>query len=115
MTNKEKSLAMVSKEETKTIEGAKERIARKNYTRLSQKIALSIIIRLDELGWKQVTLAEKMNVKPQQVNKWVKGRENFTIETLATLSEVLGFDLITVSNDQDAPSSQLIQLEMKEE
>ena len=110
MTNKEKFLAMVSKEETKTIEGAKERIARKNYTRLSQKIALSIIIRLDELGWKQVTLAEKMNVKPQQVNKWVKGRENFTIETLATLSEVLGFDLITVSNDQDATSSQLIQL-----
>lgn len=51
-----------------------------------------------------------MKVKPQQVNKWVKGRENFTIETLATLSEVLGFDLITVSNDQDAPSSQLIQL-----
>ena len=39
MTSKEKFLAMVSKEETKTIEGAKGRIARKNYTRLSQKIA----------------------------------------------------------------------------
>lgn len=50
MTSKEKFLAMVSKEEIKTIEGAKGRIARKNYTRLSQKIALSIIIRLDELG-----------------------------------------------------------------
>ena len=55
MTNKEKFLALVSKEETRTVERAKERIARKNYTRLSQKIALSILIRLDELGWKQVT------------------------------------------------------------
>ena len=41
MTNKEKFLAMVSKEETKTIARAEERIARKNYTRLSQKIAFS--------------------------------------------------------------------------
>ena len=46
MTNKENFLAMVSKEETKTIDGAKERIARTHYTRLSKKIALSIIIRL---------------------------------------------------------------------
>jgi plasmid maintenance system antidote protein VapI len=115
MTNKEKFLALVSKEETRTVERAKERIARKNYTRLSQKIALSILIRLDELGWKQVTLAEKMGVSAQQVNKWVKGKENFTIETLTTLNDVLGFNLITVSNDQDSQSLQIIQLEINDE
>ncbi|MFB5944226.1 helix-turn-helix transcriptional regulator [Albibacterium sp. RHL897] len=53
--------------------------------------------RLDELGWKQVHLAEKMNVSKQQVSKWVKGSENFTLDTLVRLSEVLGVDLIVVA------------------
>lgn len=96
MTNKEKFLNLVSKEETKTLERAKARIARRSYTRYSKKIALSILIRLDELQWKQKDLAEKMEVSPQQVNKWVKGNENFTLETLGKLSAILGVELIQV-------------------
>ncbi|MEJ5144438.1 helix-turn-helix transcriptional regulator [Sphingobacterium sp. MYb388] len=97
MTNKEKFLALVSKEETKTVERAKARIAKKAYTRISNRIAISILSRLDELSWKQKDLAEKMEVSPQQVNKWVKGNENFTLETLVLLSKVLAIDLITVA------------------
>lgn len=114
MTNKEKFLALVSKEETKTVENAKARLARKKYTRLSQKIALSILYRLDELDWKQVTLANQMGVSPQQVNKWVKGNENFTLDTLASLSEILGIDLISVPNFQEENESFTFQLEMNE-
>lgn len=96
MTNKEKFLALVSDEESKTVERAKARIDRRNYTRLSKMIAFKILERLDELGWKQVHLAEKMDVSPQQVNKWVKGNENFTIETLVNMGEILGIELIQV-------------------
>src|SRR5690606_11320104 len=101
MTNKEKFLAIVSKEETKTVERAKARLANKKYSQLSNVIAFEILERLDALGWKQKDLAEKMRVSPQQVNKWVKGNENFTIETLVNLSEVLGVELIAVAPKKD--------------
>lgn len=96
MTNKEKFLNLVSKEETKTVDRAKARIAKKAYTKISNKIAIVILTRLDELKWKQKDLAEKMEVSPQQVNKWVKGNENFTLDTLAKLNQVLGIELINV-------------------
>ncbi|WP_223583088.1 transcriptional regulator [Sphingobacterium sp. GVS05A] len=101
MTNKEKFLALVSKEETKTVERATARLANKRYSKLSNLIAFEILERLDELGWKQKDLAERMEVSPQQVNKWVKGNENFTLETLVVLSEVLGVELIAVVPKKD--------------
>lgn len=102
MTNKEKFLALVSKEETKTVERAKARLANKKYSKLSNQIAFEILERLDVLNWKQVRLAEEMKVSPQQVNKWVKGNENFTLETLVKLSAVLGIELIQVASKQSA-------------
>lgn len=96
MTNKEMFLNLVSKQETKTVERAKARLAKKAYTKISNKIAIAILTRLDELKWKQKDLAEKMEVSPQQVNKWVKGNENFTLDTLAKLSQILGVELINV-------------------
>lgn len=96
MTNKEKFIALVSPEETKTVERAKVRIANRELHKVSQKIALHILNQLSVLGWKQKDLAEKMAVTPQQVSKWVKGNENFTIDTLIKLSQVLGFNLFEI-------------------
>lgn len=96
MSNKETFKALVSQEDTNAVEELKARIARRSHTRYSKKIALSILIRLDELQWRQKDLADKMGVSPQQVNKWVKGNENFTLETLGKLSEILGVELIQV-------------------
>jgi transcriptional regulator, XRE family len=110
MTNKEKFLTLVSKEETKTVERAKARASRRFTTKYSKKIALSILIRLDELKWKQSLLAEKMGVSPQQVSKWIKGNENFTLETLGRLSEVLGVEFIQVSNIKEPKRTTEIEL-----
>lgn len=96
MTNKEKFLALVSKEETNTVERAKVRLAKKNYSKISNLIAFEILERLEELNWKQIHLAEKMGVSPQQVNKWVKGTENFTLETLIKLGNILEISLIEI-------------------
>jgi len=45
----------------------------------------------------QKALAAQLGVSPQQVNKWVKGNENFTFETIARLEAVLGIELMQVS------------------
>lgn len=100
MTNKEKFLALVSDDQSKTVERAKARVDCRKFSRLSNLIAFKILERLDELGWKQIHFAEKMNVSPQQVNKWVKGKENFTIETLVNMGEILGIELIQVNDDK---------------
>lgn len=115
MTNKEKFLALVSKEETKTVERAKARLTHKKYSKLSNLIAFEILERLDTLGWKQKDLAEKMGVSPQQVNKWVKGNENFTIETLVNLSEVLGVELIAVAPKKDQKLVEEVKITHSEE
>src|SRR5690606_37166835 len=96
MTNKEKFLALVSHDETKTVERAKARLAKKSYTKISNQIAFEILERLDELKWKQKYLAEKMGVSPQQASKWVKGNENFTLETLVNLGDILCMNLIQI-------------------
>ena len=95
MTSKDAFLVLVSKEETKTIDRAVARIASRGSLKLSNMISIKILTRLDELGLKQVDLARKMGVTPKQVNKWIKGKENFTLETLVKLSDILGIEIKT--------------------
>ena len=96
MNNREKLLLIVSKKETKTVQHAKKRLATKDYRKISNLIAFEILDRLEHLGWMKNDLAEKMNVSPQKVNKWVKGRENFSLATLAKLSKIFGVQFISV-------------------
>lgn len=72
------------------------RKANKAWLRKSSEIALRILDALDELGWNKAKFAEAMGVSPQQVSKYVKGEENFKLETLCKLEKVLGIELITV-------------------
>ena len=48
-------------------------------------------------GMSQKDLAEKLNVSPQMVNQWVKGSENFTLETISKIEYALGVELMNVS------------------
>lgn len=50
----------------------------------------------------QKDLAHIMRVSPQQVNKWVKGRENLTIETISRLSEALSIALFNFQAEPQA-------------
>ncbi|RYY30521.1 MAG: XRE family transcriptional regulator [Chitinophagaceae bacterium] len=62
----------------------------------SQNIALTLLDFLDENGLTQKSLAEMMGVSPQAINKWLKGQENFTLETIGKLEKVLKRKLIEV-------------------
>jgi ribosome-binding protein aMBF1 (putative translation factor) len=68
----------------------------KAWLRKSSAIALRILDALDELNWNKAKLAQEMCVSPQQVSKYVKGEENFKLETLCKLEKVLGIELVTI-------------------
>lgn len=94
MNNKEKFLALVSKEKTSTEEKNKERIKNRAMLRESQQIAIKVLVKLDELGWSQKDLAKALVVSPQQVTKIVSGKENLTIETQIKLQNILNIPVL---------------------
>lgn len=94
MKNKENFLALVSKEKADTLEKNKERIKNRAMLRESQKIALKILMKLDELKMSQKDLAKKLEVSPQQITKIVSGKENLTIETQIKLQTALNIPIL---------------------
>jgi len=83
------------------------RKANKDWLRKSVDIALRIMDALDDLGWNKARLAKELGVSPQQVSKYVKGEENFKLETICKLEKVLGIELITILiSDQEVVSTQ---------
>lgn len=101
MTNKEKFMLLVSDEKTETLERISERVKNRAMLRESQKIALKVLFRLDELEWTQKTLASKLGVSPQQVNKLVSGKENLTLETIVKLQEVLEICILETKKQEE--------------
>jgi ribosome-binding protein aMBF1 (putative translation factor) len=97
MTNKEKFLQLVSEEDTKTLAEAKKRIQNRAILRESQKIALKVLMKLEDLGWSQKDLAKEMKVTPQEITKIVSGKENLTIETQIKLQDILDIALLDIN------------------
>ena len=88
---------VVAKEPIKWIKNAEYRAANKKWLQRSQAVALVVLRTLREKGITQKDLAVLMEVSPQQVNKWVKGKENFTFDTIARLEDALGVELMTIT------------------
>lgn len=94
MTNKEKFLQLVSGEDANTIKEVQQRIKNRAMLRESRQIALKVLMKLDELGWSQSDLAERMKVSPQQITKIVSGKENLTIKTQIQLQSILDVPIL---------------------
>ncbi len=113
MKNKEKFLALVSKEKTNTLEINSERIKNRGMLRESQQIALKVLNKLSLLGWSQKDLAGKLDVKPQQVSKIVSGKENLTIETQIKLQNVLDIPILASYYENKQINLKLIEKKPK--
>lgn len=65
-------------------------------------LSFAIVDRIDQLlkekGMTQRELAEALGKKEAEVSRWMRGTHNFTIRTLAKISNVLGTQIINVSN-----------------
>jgi transcriptional regulator with XRE-family HTH domain len=91
---------IVSKEPSKWLEHFQYYEDNVKWIRRSQFVALAILTALDDQGISQKALADRMGISAQQINKWVKGSENFTFETIAKLEDVLNIELMRVTGDE---------------
>lgn len=88
-------------EPSQWIEAAQQQKQNRAWIRYSQEIALALLELMDQRSMTQKSLAEQMNVSPQLINKWVKGKENFTLETIAKLEAVFGVKLLRIESSSN--------------
>jgi DNA-binding Xre family transcriptional regulator len=100
-------LKLVSDDKSNLLEKLRWRIANQDWLKKSGAIALRVLTTLKEKNMSQKTLAEIMNVSPQQVNKIVKGSENLTLETITKLEQALDIQLINVVKNYRTQSENL--------
>ena len=105
MTLKEKLDKITSPNKSNWVQEAMEKQANIGARTNARKVAIRVLVILDERGMSQAELAEKMGVSRQQVTKIVKGQENFTFETIDKLEKALGVTLITVVFPEKSPEN----------
>lgn len=66
----------------------------KAWLRYSQRVAMLMLDKMDDLNITQKSLAEKMGCSQQYVSKILKGRENLSIETLSKIENALHINLL---------------------
>jgi len=69
-------------------------------TKIFARLYADIVVRVNQLlkakGFSQKDLADKLEKRPSEVNKWLVGEHNFTLRSLAKLQAELGEPIINV-------------------
>lgn len=78
-------------------ENAQWRIQNKSWLRYSQRIAIMMLSKMDELGMSQKQLSELMGCSQQYVSKVLKGQENLSLETISKIERCLGIQILPTS------------------
>ena len=66
----------------------------KSWLRHSQHIALLMQDKMDEMNLTQKELASQMSVSQQYVSRMLKGCENFSLETLTKIENILHINIL---------------------
>lgn len=75
-------------------ENAEWRIANKSWLRYSQRIAMMMLDKMEELGLTQKSLAQRMGCSQQYISRVLKGTENLSIETIAKIETALEIEIL---------------------
>lgn len=75
-------------------ENAEWRMANKSWLRYSQKIAMMMLDKMEELGLTQKSLAQRMGCSQQYISRVLKGTENLSIETISKIETALGIKIL---------------------
>jgi transcriptional regulator with XRE-family HTH domain len=100
--NIKERLKSTSKKDTNWIENAKYRKANEAWLDISFAIAVKImsVLKQNKIDNKfpknQKELAEALNCSPQNVNNLLSGTENFKLETITKIEQILNISLIQV-------------------
>lgn len=76
-------------------EHAEWRLDNKSWLRYSQRIAMMMLDRMEELNISQRQLAERMGCSQQYISKVLKGQENLSLETLSKIEYCLDLQIIS--------------------
>ena len=75
-------------------EKAEWRNTNKSWLRYSQRIAMMMLDKMEELGLTQKALAERMGGSQQYVSRVLKGTENLSIETISKIESALELEIL---------------------
>lgn len=73
---------------------AEARLANKEWIRYSQRIAMMMLDKMEELGMTQKSVAERMGCSQQYISRVLKGTENLSIETISKIESALGLEIL---------------------
>lgn len=69
-------------------------------TKIFVKLYTDIIVRINQIlieqGCNQKTLAEKLDKRPSEINKWLSGSHNLTLRSIAKIHAILGEDIVQI-------------------
>jgi len=71
------------------------------FVRLYSDIVVRVNELIEEKGWTQKELAEKMGKKPSEINRWLRGEYNFTLRSIAKLEAELGEPILAVYTNKE--------------
>jgi transcriptional regulator with XRE-family HTH domain len=78
-------------------------------TKIFARLYADIVVRVNQLlkakGFSQKDLADKLEKRPSEINKWLIGEHNFTLRSLAKLEAELGETIINVPHRKPISSS----------
>ena len=86
--------AQASETPSKWREKAEWRYANKAWLRYSQRIAMMMLDKMEELGLTQKSVAERMGCSQQYISRVLKGTENLSIETISKIEAALGLEIL---------------------
>ena len=75
-------------------EKAEWRNANKSWLRCSQRIAMMMLDKMEELGLTQKSLAERMGCSQQYVSRVLKGTEKLSIESISKIETALELKIL---------------------
>lgn len=75
-------------------EKAEWRQANRSWLRYSQRIAMMMLDKMEELELTQKLVAERMGCSQQYISRILKGTENLSIETISKIESALGLEIL---------------------
>lgn len=87
-------LAYTSATPSRWREKAEARLANKEWLRYSQRIAMMMLDKMEELDLTQKSVSELMGCSQQYISKVLKGTENLSIETICKIESALGLRIL---------------------
>lgn len=98
MKTKEETISKLNEPRSETPskwrENAEWRMANKSWLRYSQRIAMMMLDKMEELGLTQKSLAQRMGCSQQYISRVLKGTENLSIETIAKIERALEIEIL---------------------